>query len=285
MRLGIVTCSKCRALTPSEQPLLGLLKAEGHSTEPVVWNDPSVDWKRFDGLLVRSIWDYHLYPTDYFNWLQQLEELHVRTWNPVPVLKWNAHKFYLHDLEQKGVAVAPTLFVKQGDGGVLEKIHEQGWSDIVVKPAISASGYRTHSFAVESDEAEQYLKDAASHGDFLVQPFLHAIAAAGEVSLIFLSNTFSHAVLKKPKQGDFRVQKEYGGKSIPFTPENSIILAAEEILRLSAMEILYARVDGVIDNGQFLLMELELIEPDLFLETKRGAVGEFARGFLKRLKP
>lgn len=283
MRLGIVSCNKCRTLTPSEQPLLGFLNAEGHAAEPLVWNDAAVDWKSYDGLLVRSIWDYHLYPKEYFQWLQRLEDLQVRTWNPIPVLRWNAHKFYLRDLEEKGIAVAPTLFLRQGDDSVSEKIKSRGWSDIVVKPAVSASGYWTHVFQIASPEAKNYLKDALTHGDFLVQPLLRGIAESGEVSLIFLGNRFSHAVLKKPKQGDFRVQSEYGGQSIPFTPDASIVRSAEEILRITGMPILYARVDGLVDSDRFILMELELIEPDLFLEMRPGADRAFAQEFLRSI--
>jgi len=285
MRLGIVTCSKCSTLTTSEKPLLDLLRSEGHTAEPVVWNDSNVIWGGFDGLMIRSIWDYHLHPEAFFEWLQGLDQRQVNTWNPVNVLRWNAHKFYLRDLAAKGIVIAPTLFLKQGTQSALEQTAKLGWTDIVVKPAISASGYRTHSFSISSADAATHLSEASAHGDFLVQPYLRAIEASGEISLIYFCHTFSHAVLKRPRQGDFRVQTEYGGQSVPYEPDLLIIQQGEEILRLTGMHVLYARVEGLVKNGRLVLMGVELIEPGLFLRVRPGSVRVFADSFLQCLKP
>ena len=285
MRLGIVTCAKCRDLTANERPLLDHLAAAGANAEPLVWNDPSVNWGAFEGLLVRSIWDYHLHHDDFIAWLQRMDQLKIPVWNPVPVLRWNSHKFYLRDLADAGVTIAPTLFHRRGDTTGILRAKEMGWADVVIKPAVSASGYRTHQFSLASPEAVGRIHDAAAHGDYLVQPFLHGIRDAGELSLIYLHGHFSHAILKKPADGEFRVQAEYGGQAVPVSPSPDIIRAGEDILEKTGMPWLYARVDGLVDKDRFILMELELIEPDLFLEMKPGAHLDFVNGFLAKLRP
>lgn len=281
MRLGIVTCGKCPELTRSERPLLDHLP----SAKPVVWNDPTVDWRAFDALLVRSIWDYHLHTDLFLQWLQRLEDLNLPVWNPVPVLRWNHHKFYLRDLAEKGVATVPTLFMRQGDVTAGDHVKAKGWMEVVVKPAVSASGFRTQRVSLSSGDAAGVIEDASHYGDYLVQPFLSGIHRSGEVSLIYFRNRFSHAVLKRPGDGEFRVQAEYGGGATRYTPQPFEIQTGEEILRLVGASLLYARVDGLVEDGRFILMELELIEPDLFLEMRPGADRDFAQGFLACLRP
>lgn len=285
MRLGIVTCDKCPTLIPGEKPLIPLLQPAGIHATPVIWNDPRVDWSAYDALLVRSIWDYHLHADAFLAWLSRLESLRLPVWNPVEVLRWNHHKFYLRDLGQRGVTIAPTLFFRRGEKHALELIQSAGWSDVVIKPAISASGYRTHAFSMTSVQGSQHVEEAVSHGDFLVQPFLSGIRDKGEISMIFLRGKYSHAVLKKPRAGEFRVQAEHGGHEVAYAPEPAIIRAGETILEKTRMPLIYARVDGLVEGSQFVLMELELIEPDLFLETAPGSVNRLAEEFVNCLRP
>jgi glutathione synthase/RimK-type ligase-like ATP-grasp enzyme len=285
MRLGIVTCDKCPTLIPGEKPLVPLLRQEGIDATPVIWNDPSADWSTYDALLVRSIWDYHLKSAQYLTWLEMLERHRLPVWNPIEVLRWNHHKFYLKELEERGVKIAPTLFFRSHERHSMKEIQATGWRDVVIKPAVSASGYRTHAFSMASTDGPQHLEEALAHGDFLVQPFLSAIRDRGEVSMIYLNGKFSHAVLKRPRAGEFRVQAEHGGHEVPYSPSAAIIRAGETILEKTGMPLLYARVDGLVEGTQFVLMELELIEPDLFLETAPGAVDRLAEGLIERLRP
>lgn len=285
MRLGIVTCDKCPTLIPGEKPLISLLQPAGIDANPVIWNDPVVDWSGYDALLVRSIWDYHLHVDDFQAWLGRVENLMLPVWNPVHVLRWNHHKFYLRDLEQRGIAIAPTLFFRCHDAGAVERVRATGWTDVVIKPAVSASGYRTHAFPTDSAEAKQHVEEAAAHGDFLVQPFLPGIRERGEVSMIFLGGKYSHAVLKKPRAGEFRVQAEHGGHEVSYSPPAEIIRAGEIILKQTGMPLLYARVDGLMEDSKFVLMELELIEPDLFLGTAPGSVNRLAEELVNCLRP
>lgn len=284
MRLGIATCAKCPDLTPSERPLISLLRSHGIEANPVVWNDVLVDWRSYDALLIRSVWDYHLHPDAFQSWLNQLDQLGIPAWNPTTVLRWNSHKFYLRDLAERGVDIVPTLFMTKHTTDGRDQAKARGWSDVVVKPAISASGYRTHSIPLSGPSAESILNEISSHGDFLIQPFLSTIRTSGEVSLIFFNEEYSHAVLKQPREGDFRVQAEYGGRETVHLPDKKIIDSARKILELAGMPILYARVDGVVEQDRLLLMELELMEPDLFLGSYRSAIDNFVFAIKQRIE-
>lgn len=283
MRLGIVTCSKCRQLIPAEQALLPLLDRHGIVGVPVVWNYPEIDWRSFDALLVRSIWDYHLHPEHFRQWLDTLEALQLPGWNSVSVLRWNHHKFYLRDLASRGIPVVPSLFFEQHASDAMSQVKRLQWKHIVVKPAVSASGYRTQAFNADDSEAAKILADAAAFGDFLVQPFLPDILHSGEVSLIFFNHRFSHAVLKRPGTGEFRVQAEHGGNHFPYFPDEAVVAQAQQVLDKSGHDLLYARVDGVVRGGEFQLMELELIEPDLFLEAREGSGEQFVEAIVRRV--
>ncbi len=285
MQLGVVTCEKCRQLTFNEQPLLPLLKNHGITATPVVWNDPQVQWSTFDCLLIRSIWDYHLFPEAFIAWLEQLDRSGVKTWNSIPLLLRNYHKFYLRDLEDRGVRIIPTLFQKKDSLVSATDILRRGWNKCVVKPAVSASGYRTETFSTSLiKEAANTIRDAASYGDYLIQEFMPAVEHNGELSMIFFNHRYSHAVLKRPQPGEFRVQKEFGGRAVACQPDKHIIQSAESILMHFGDDLLYARVDGIVVDDEFVLMELELIEPDLFLETSIGAPERFVDSLLSRLE-
>lgn len=282
MRLGIVTCEKCRQLIPSEQALLPLLLNYKIKGIPAVWNDQAVDWRSFDALLVRSVWDYHLFPEQFEKWLSTIERLGLPVWNPVNVLRWNAHKFYLKELADKKLPVAQTMFFRQGEEDVTSQLVAKGWQQVVIKPAISASGYRTLSIDLNDSRSVQLLAEASQHGDFLVQPFVPEITRDGELSLIFFNKEFSHAALKRPAEGDFRVQAEHGGYEVRFEPDEETIRQAAGVLDGAEVDTLYARVDGFMKGGTFHLMELELIEPDLFLELDPLARERFAASLAAR---
>lgn len=284
MRLGVVTCAKCPNLTVSEQKLIPLLEAHGVMAIPVVWNDPVTNWSTFDCLLIRSIWDYHLHPEAFVAWLHSLEAHGTKTWNPIPILLRNYHKFYLRDLEERGVRIVPTLFQKDSTDA-FDRILSRGWKKGVAKPAISASGFRTETFSVSSQgQAKRAIQNAHAQGDFLIQEFMPAIQEAGELSLIYFNHVYSHAVLKRPRPGEFRVQAEYGGDALPCQPDEHIIQTAAKILAHFGNELLYARVDGIVIDGEFVLMELELIEPDLFLDSHPGTHTRFVESLVSRLR-
>jgi glutathione synthase/RimK-type ligase-like ATP-grasp enzyme len=284
LKIGLVTCAKLPELTPDDRLLQEELQRRGHLVRGVVWSEERGDWREFDQLVIRSCWDYHLRPAEFGAWLAAMEAAGVPLWNPAALVRWNMHKAYLQDLAAGGVPVVPTLFLEQGTRASLaELLAEQGWSHAVMKPAISASAFRTSLVARDQATAAQASLDGLlAAGDVLVQRFVPEVRSQGEWSVVFLGGAFSHAVLKRPGAGDFRVQNELGGSSEPGQPAPRILEAARRIAAHIPEPWLYARVDGIELEGRFTLMELELIEPVLFLSEAPAAAARMADALLRR---
>ncbi|MDD5304123.1 MAG: hypothetical protein PHS14_13565 [Elusimicrobia bacterium] len=277
LRVALVTCSSIRELTDDDRPLLAELWNLGLEAEPAVWDDPSVDWRSYDAAVIRSAWDYHLSPSAFFAWLSRLEALGLPLWNPAPVVRANADKSYLKELEAAGVTIAPTLWVEPGGRPDLDELlAARGWDDAVVKPVVSAGAFRTSRVKRGGPAGQAALDSALARSGAMVQPFLPEIAAEGEWSFVFLGGEFSHAVLKVPRAGDFRVQEAHGGRAARREPPPGLIIQARDALIAGPRPCLYARVDGVRRGGDFLLMEVELTEPSLYLSLAPGAARRFA---------
>jgi len=283
--IGIATCDKFPNLAADDLLFFAELQKQGAHPVPVIWNDPSANWKEFDGVVIRSCWDYHLKPNDFSRWLQQMEQELVRMWNPVPVLRDNMRKTYLKALQENGFTTVPTVFLEPGSHmKIAELLQQQGWPSAVVKPDISASSFRTRVVSQENAATEEtFFQELLRASGVMVQPFLEEVAALGEWSFIFIDGEFSHAALKRPKAGDFRVQDDFGGSQTLTTPSNSLLHAATRFAETIPKPWLYARVDGVELNGTFTLMELELIEPSLFLSLEPQSAERFARAALRKI--
>ena len=269
MRVALATSEKWPQLSPDDQPVGDELSRVGIFADYAVWSDPNVDWRAFDLVVIRSCWDYHLRLGEFLAWLDRLAERGVPVENERAVVRWNAHKSYLLDLERKGVRIPATLLLRQGS-----KAPHPETSRLVVKPAVSASAYETH--LVNDADAPAVLERLLAQGDVVVQEYVHEVASDGEWSLIYFDRVFSHAVRKAPKVGDFRVQEEHGGSSERGEPPASVLLVAERALAAVDEDLLYARVDVVERMSGPLLMELELIEPSLFLRMDPAAASRFA---------
>lgn len=273
MLIALVTWSGLPALSLDDQLVRDELRARGAAVEACVWDDPRVAWESYDAVVIRSTWDYHKRIDEFRGWLARLDG--ARVWNPVPLLQWNTHKAYLRDFE----AAVPTEFVRREE--VEEVARRRGWASYVMKPVVSATAYATYKVedrqSCVSGRAES---PVLPFDEWMLQPFIEEVQTDGEWSLIFFSGAFSHAVLKRPRPGDFRVQNDFGGTAHPATPPESIIEQAADILAAVKEPWLYARVDGVIRGGRFLLMELEMTEPSLFLGTDAGAPRRFAEAML-----
>jgi glutathione synthase/RimK-type ligase-like ATP-grasp enzyme len=236
----------------------------------------------YEAVVVRSCWDYHLHPSTFSAWLAALEQLQVPLWNPAPILRWNLHKTYLRDLHIQGVAIPPTCWLERGDQAELGTIlADHGWEEAVIKPAISATAYQTWRTTHKQGNHDQpQFAARLQYADMLVQQFMEPVVTDGEWSLVFFQKQYSHAVLKKAQAGDFRVQDDFGGTVEVVSPGIALIEQAQQIVDYVAGPLLFARVDGIERDGQFVLMELELIEPFLFLNSDPQAVERFARAIL-----
>lgn len=243
----------------------------GASVEPVEWTDER-DLAAFDLVLPLVAWGYH---KDYPRWLRLLDRLDrqgARVRNPIPLLRWNGDKAYLAELGCKGIPTVPSLVIDSLDERAVDRARDSfGCSDIVVKPLVSASAYGT--FRLGGGD----FPGAVRGWRMLAQPWIGSITSSGEYSLIFFGGEFSHAVSKVPVPGEFRVQPEYGGIITRCEPPAGSVAIAQAALAAAPGPALYARVDIVVGNdGGLQLIELELIEPALFLEQAPDACPSFA---------
>ena len=271
--------------------------AAGATTERVAWSDPTTDWTRFDALLIRQTWDYFERYEDFMGWLDRIDG-RVPVVNPVGTIRWNADKRYLVELADRGIATVPTIVVERGDcaRALADRAGEVGWNEVVIKPAVSGAGRETHRLTARPRGPAEVPHDPAAEAlwqrlivveDMLIQPFVPAIVDDGEVSLVVIDGEASHAVRKIAAPGEFRVQDDHGGTVHPHAPtEPERILAERAIERAverTGCGIAYARVDLVDTPDGPAVMELELIEPELFLRRRPAAARRLARAVRARL--
>ncbi|MDN5214621.1 hypothetical protein QQ020_21250 [Fulvivirgaceae bacterium BMA12] len=263
--IGLATSNEVPQLTETERALIPHLRDLGIMAEPVIWENKNLDFTRYDYIVIRSCWDYHLKIDRFKIWLDQLNQSKIPLANPYEVVLENTNKFYLQRLSEEGVKVVPTAWIKEATSEkVLAAMAKKQWAQAVLKPVVSASAY--HTYLISENQLPPALDlDKMRDNTFMLQPFLSEVSENGEWSLIFFNKAFSHAVLKQPKRGDFRVQEELGGIAAPADPDPAIIRQARDILDLYKAPLLFARVDGIVRKNTFQLMELELIEPELFL--------------------
>ncbi|GGA50400.1 ATP-grasp domain-containing protein [Dyella nitratireducens] len=285
-RLAIASSREFSSIHMDDVYLVAVLELLGIEPTVCVWNDPDVDWTAFDAVLIRTIWDYFEHYAAFLAWTHTLDRLGVTVINDTKMLRWNGDKRYLLDLERQGVPIIPTR-VAHGDAlhAVLTSMADQ---DVVTKPTVSGGAWHTVRGKVGTVDFEQALARLPKQLDYLVQPFVPEVASHGEWSLLYFGGAYSHAVLKRPTSGDYRVQEQHGGIIKPATPDDAMVAAGSRTLAavaaLGHQAPIYARVDGVAVDGQFLMMELEVIEPSLFLAERPDAAERFARLLLERLQ-
>lgn len=285
MRLGVATCRSQPEPQPEDARMLAALPA-GCELLVAPWDDLGADWRSCDAVLVRSVWDYHLRVEEFLAWVSRLDATGTTVWNPPDLIAWNARKTYLLEIGAAGVPTVPTVLLEARE---LDRwpdlIVGTGWAEVVLKPIVGASAFLTwRSSGRAAAERVDRLARLAAHGGALVQPFLSEVESAGEWSLVFFEGALSHAVLKRARAGEFRVQVEYGGSEEPATPPPSVLETAGQALAALPGQPLYARIDGLATAGGFLVSEVELIEPVLFLEAADGAAATFATAIAERFE-
>jgi glutathione synthase/RimK-type ligase-like ATP-grasp enzyme len=237
-----------------------LLRA-GFSVEARPWTAVG-DLSGFDLLMPLVAWGYHLDPPRWHALLDRLEAEGVPTLNPVPLLRWNSDKRYLAELSAKGIATIPTKLVEALEEAALADAREEFGDELVIKPPVSAAADGTHRL-----RRGDALPESARGRAMMIQPFLPAVADEGEYSLLLFNGRFSHAIVKRPKAGDYRVQPHLGGTEVPCPPPEGSIKLAQAALAAAPASAAYARVDMIRDGeGKMAVIELELIEPSLWLQ-------------------
>ncbi|MEM8567950.1 MAG: hypothetical protein AAGF85_15920 [Bacteroidota bacterium] len=275
MKLGLVTCAEYPQLPKNEEFLLSRLAKSGVQTLPVVWSKKQ-NWSKFDALVIRSVWDYHKRPEEFTEWLLEIKTQNVAVFNSVDLIIKNMDKRYLLELKNKKIPIVPTEVLQRNTPVEIDrKMSLNHWESVVVKPTISATAFQTHLIRNKAHLQELQLQSDLT---YLIQPYIPQIQK-GEYSLIFFNGKFSHSVLKKPKPNEFKVQSDFGGSFERIRVADDIIAQARMAIRTLDETPLYARVDGLVINGKFILMELELIEPELFLLTE-----ELERRFIKSIQ-
>jgi len=281
-RLALATCAHLPGIHPDDVHLASALARLGIEPVACTWDDPAVDWSRFDAVLIRTTWDYF---QRYEAFLQWLERLSVPTINEQALLRWNSDKRYLLELSQLGVDIVPARVVSAGN--LRDLLAGMAGDDVVVKPTVSGGAWNTVRGIAGDASFEHAVAALPTTYDYLVQAFVPEVASAGEWSLLFFDGVFSHAILKRAASGEFRVQSQFGGSVEPIEPDAGILASAQKALaavaKLGYPDHAYARVDGVMIDGRFRLMELEMIEPALFLAGRPDAAERFAANLRRRL--
>jgi glutathione synthase/RimK-type ligase-like ATP-grasp enzyme len=278
IRVAFVTYAEFPFLYDDDRLAADLLRSRSVEVEAVLWDSAEVRWEEFDAVVLRSCWEYHLRTEEFLDWIALMEQRAVPLWNPPGVVRENADKHYLRRLAAGGVRVAPTVWLEKGDDfDFASMMEQQGWSHAVIKPVVSMSAYRTWvttPFRAAADQAE--VREMLTKSGVMIQRFIPEVQTRGEWSFVFFMKEYSHAVLKMPKPGDFRVQRDFGGRVADSNPPQRLIKQAQEIVRSVKESLLYARVDAVEVGGELILMELELIDPVLFFGHDPRAASRFA---------
>lgn len=271
MKILFLSCDKLDGFVVDDNLLVKKLTSEGHSVTTLSWSSEH-DWSQFDCAIIRTTWDYMKRPQEFFAKLSEISA-QTKLYNDLKTVKWNIHKGYLKELEDKGACIVPTVFFAHTED--LKIPSSWSHSKVVIKPAISAGSFKTIVLDKNEINSGKY-KAELFPGDWMCQPFLPQISE-GEISLIYFNKKFSHALLKVPKSGEFRVQEEFGGAIIPLKPSAELLAVGDKIISSVDDDLLYARVDLVPYENKFALMELELIEPALYFRTDDKAVDNFSK--------
>ncbi len=261
------------------------LEKKGLSVDCASWDDPHYDWSQTRGIVFRTIWDYFERYEEFSRWLDMV---HTKTQliNPKSLVDWNIDKHYLADLEARGIAIVPTAFVDTSAYRSIEDVcKEKGWTDVVIKPAIAGGAFHTHKvLQSERKNYENLFKELVAQRDMLIQPFQETILSLGEASLMVFNGKYTHAILKKAKAGDYRVQDDFGGTVHDYKASPEEIIFAEKVFNACETMPAYGRADIIWDTeGNILLGELEIIEPELWVRNYPESAHDFAEGIMTYL--
>ncbi|NNE09957.1 MAG: hypothetical protein HKN20_15460 [Gemmatimonadetes bacterium] len=283
--IALVTYRELPDWQEDEQLLAEELESRGHEVHATIWDDAEVEWRACDLVIIRSTWDYDARADEFLQWCERVARA-APLWNELAIIRWNTHKKYLRELASHGVPIVTSHYAARGSTLDLARfLEERGWDRAVLKRAVGAGARDSLRIRGAEDhaDAQRVYDKLAREGDVIVQPFLETIATEGEISIICIDGEPSHALRKIPKPGDWRSQEEFDAHHTPheITPAERRLCA--KILGNVDGDLLYARVDLVMEDGEARLIELELIEPALYLQYGDGAVERFADAIEQKL--
>lgn len=277
-RIALATCLELPEPDPDKAALLDAVRALGAHAEWLAWDDATARFAEFDACVLRSTWNYIHVLDDFLAWADRTAGA-TRLLNPADVVRWNSDKTYLRDLAARGVPTVPTCFVPKGGHQPLGRlVAEQGWREVVVKPRVGAGSFATRRFnSSELEAGEAFLAEWSGRRDMLVQPYLRSVSETGERALVWIAGELTHAIRKEPRWSG---GAEAVSKALAPTDEERAFAA--QVLRGLEERLLYARVDAARDDaGRLVLMELELIEPSLFVIQEPRALKVLAEAVVR----
>jgi hypothetical protein len=280
MDVALATCRELPEPDPDEAPTLAALRAAGIEAGTIAWDDPDADFSVARLTVLRATWNYPEDPQGFLAWVERTAAV-TELWNPLAAVRWNLHKGYLLELERAGVPVVPTRLVRQGEAVTLAEIlADRGWSDVVIKPAISAASRLTLRSGPETREAgEAHLRRLAAREDVLIQPYVPSVDSHGERALVWIDGELTHAVRKSPR---FSGVGESVTGPLPISAAEAEV--AHAALAVVDTPLLYARIDVAPgSDGSPQVMEFELMEPSLFFPFSAAALDRFVHGVERRL--
>jgi glutathione synthase/RimK-type ligase-like ATP-grasp enzyme len=281
MDFRLATCRHLPQLTPDDELLRLALEARGARVEAAPWDSIASNHGAGPVVCLRSTWDYHRRWVEFRDWVGEFARHPGRLWNPADTVLWNADKIYLRDLARAGVTMPETRWSEPGSRPDWDAfLRDTGAHRAVLKPRISATAHGTYAVEPGRRLSDAEWAPLEAFGA-LVQAFVPEILE-GEASLVFIDGGFSHAAHKRPAGGDFRVQRDFGGSIEPLAPDRSLTTFAQRVLAAVPCDWVYARVDLVRTPRGPTLMELELIEPDLFLGLGPEAADRLAGALMRR---
>ncbi|MEX0734089.1 MAG: hypothetical protein WDZ66_04745 [Steroidobacteraceae bacterium] len=277
-RIAFLTLSDSTGFVMDDDLAIAPLAKRGWQVDTLPWNRKGVNWQRYQLIVIRSTWDYQHHADRFLGLLEAIEKSGVRLENGSEIARWNMRKTYLRDLAGRGVEIVPTFWREQlGRDELLPLFEELRSEEAIIKPVMS--GNAEGAWRIDRVRAKALATEIESYfaaRPLMLQPFERGIVEEGEYSMIYLNGAYSHSVLKVPKRGDFRVQEEHGSDIRSVTPEPALRAAGDAAIAAIGRKLLYARADLVRSGDTFRVMELELVEPALYLRMDPGAPDRFA---------
>jgi glutathione synthase/RimK-type ligase-like ATP-grasp enzyme len=268
-----------------DEILTAALKEKGLRVHRTDWTNSEYDWATTTSVIFRAVWDYTNRYDDFLSFVNSISTKTALI-NPLETILWNLDKHYLRDLNDRGINIPQTIYIEKGSTTTLRDLHQKNkLSETILKPAMSAGARHTYRLNNETlDTHEEIFQQLIKSEAMMLQPFLRSILEHGEITLVVLGGKYTHAVLKKAKQGDFRVQDDFGGTVQTYLPTKEEIAFAEHVVSVCSPVPSYARVDMIVDNnGKLAVSELELIEPELWFRFEPVAANRLAATLQKLL--
>jgi glutathione synthase/RimK-type ligase-like ATP-grasp enzyme len=279
MRLALATCSTVPDWEVDDRVFHAALAARTIDAPQVVWDDQTVNWSEFDAILIRTTWDYQEKRDAFVAWAERLP---VPLYNPADIVRWNTHKFYLRDLEARGVPIVPTEWLFRGTKPDITSLcRARGWRRAFLKPCIGATARETLRFEAGDPAAQAHATRLLASEDLMLQPYLTRVETEGELSAVFIDGQLTHGVRKVPVPGDYRVQDDFGAKD--YLIDFPDIGLARRTMEAAGRPLLYGRADFLIGEDGLQLTELELVEPSLFFRHCSNAADILADALLRIL--